>query len=84
MRYTVTSSSPMVEEEPALIWLQAADRDAVKRAADEIERILKFSPLAHGFDYGEYRSLTVGPLRVTYAISPADCLVTILQYTYLP
>jgi mRNA-degrading endonuclease RelE of RelBE toxin-antitoxin system len=84
MRYTVTSSSPMVEEELALIWLQAANRDEVKRAADEIERILKFSPLAHGIDYGEYRSLTVGPVRVTYDVSQADCLVTILQYTYLP
>lgn len=83
MRFTVASSRE-VNAELARIWLEAPDRAAVQTAADEIERILKFAPLRHGIDYGEYRSLTVGPLRVTYAVSRADCQVTVLRYTYEP
>ncbi|HJT78190.1 MAG TPA: hypothetical protein VJ739_13385 [Gemmataceae bacterium] len=83
MRYSVVTSAE-VDNELALIYVEAADRRAVQRAADEIERLLGSSPLDRGTDYGEYHSLTVAPLRVTYAVSPADCMVTILRYTYEP
>jgi hypothetical protein len=84
MRYTVISSSPDVDDELTMIWLLAADRAAVTRAADEIDRRLKFSPLTSGTDLGDYWGLTVDPLTVTYTVSPDDCLVTILHYGCAP
>ena len=81
MPYTVTAS-PTALDELALIWTMASDRDAVSRASNKIDAILKSAPLGQGIDLGDYRTLTIEPLTVCYTVSPDDCLVTIRRYIY--
>jgi hypothetical protein len=79
MRYTVTSSDE-VDNKLARIYLLARDRDAVSRASNRIDWVLKYSPLSEGTDLGAFRVLTLAPLTVVYSVSPDDRLVTILDY----
>lgn len=83
MRFTVTC--PMeVQDELALFWIQSPDRrDAITRASNEIDAILKTAPLLRGEEVGEYRRLTIEPLTVVYTVSPDDCLVRIHRFLYL-
>jgi hypothetical protein len=80
MRWTVTTP-PEAENELSDIWLSAADRQEVTRAAAIIDRGLARNPLGWGTDQGSHRSWTVAPLTVTYTVSPDDCMVRILHYT---
>lgn len=81
MRFTVVSD-PIIEGKLALIWLQAADKDAVTQESNQIDQILRFSPLARGEDKGDCRILTIGSLTVLYTVSQDDCKVTIHDYFY--
>jgi hypothetical protein len=81
MHYTVTTS-PTAEEELAFIWIIASDRDAVSRASNEIDKLLRRSPLSCGINHGSFRTLTVDPLLVAFTVSPDDRQVKILQFTY--
>ncbi len=80
MRWTVTCP-PGPTNELSEIWINAADRQEVTRAADTIDRGLRQDPFRPGDDEGDHRSWTVGPLTVTYTVSPDDCMVEILHYT---
>ncbi len=82
MRYTVTCA-PGVDDELADIWLRASDPQAVTDAANEVDRILRVSPLDVGIESGQGRVFVVLPLAVVYTVSPDDCLVTIWGYSYL-
>ena len=81
MRYTVTSH-PDMEDKLALIWLQAPDKNAVARASDEIDRLLKHTSLDVGEPDGTNRAITIDPLKAIYTVSPNDRLVQILDYIY--
>lgn len=81
MRYTVTSL-PRAHNKLALIWIQAADQNAVKNASDAIDAALATSPLTEGEEHGNCRVFTIDPLTVIYKVSPDDCWVSILDYTY--
>jgi hypothetical protein len=81
MRYTVINL-PDAEDELARLWMAASDRDAVSRASNEIDAILRVFPLSRGYAHGNSRILTIKPLTVVYTVSPEDCQVTILQYLY--
>jgi hypothetical protein len=66
MTYTVSWSAKALAK-LAHIWNEAADRQAVTEAADEIDAALRLSP----FDVGESREasrriLFVGPLAIYY------------------
>ena len=81
MRFTVTYL-PSEINELARIWNQAPDRKAVTDAANEIDRLLRASPLNVGEEAGPYRRLIVDPLEVAYIVSLEDCLVEVVQVFY--
>jgi hypothetical protein len=81
MPYTVTSDRT-VQDELAVIWMQASDRDAVSRAANEIDRLLRLFPLTRGVAHDSFRTITVGPLTAVYRVSPDDRIVEILRFDY--
>ena len=80
MPYTVIPG-PRAEDALAWIWLLASDRQALARASDAIDAILRTAPYS-GKAHGIYRHLTVAPLTVVYRVSEPDRLVTILDYLY--
>jgi hypothetical protein len=80
MRWTVTCPTEATNE-LSDIWVNTLDRQEVSRASDTIDRGLRQDPLHWGTDEGPHRSWTVGPLTVTYTVSPDDCMVEIMHYT---
>ncbi len=81
MRYDVTASAD-VENKLAEIWLRSRRRDAVRRASDRIDWLLKHYPLDQGHEYRTGRIMTVEPLTVRYIVSPDDRRVEIIDYAY--
>lgn len=79
MPYTVLAL-PEAEDELFRLWMEAADRDAVTAASNQIDILLKYEPLTRGQDYDDCRILAVGPLSAVYSVSLDDRKVTILQY----
>jgi hypothetical protein len=78
MRYTV-EWLPSAIDELATIWNDAVDRQAVSRAADEIEVRLRNSSQARGGDGEGTHAFTVFPLAVIFQVSPDDRKVTVLE-----
>lgn len=78
MRYTVTWH-PEARDELARIWLEAVNRPAVSDAANEIDRTLTEAPESRGQEFYGDRLLVAVPLAVTFAVSPKDRQVMILQ-----
>ena len=79
MKYTVLWQEK-AEQSLAGIWMRSSDRDAVTRAAQEIDRELQTHPV----DIGESRSsgervFFSRPLGVAYSIRPGDMLVRVLR-----
>jgi hypothetical protein len=82
-RYTVTTT-PKAEDELARLWMNATDRSAVARAADEIDRMLRDDASSKGDEIGSgLRQLTVGPLVAEFAISDPDRIVTIWSFRHV-
>jgi hypothetical protein len=78
MHYTVTWNSD-AETELARIWMNASSRDAVTKAADEIDRCLAVEPLRSAEDfYGDWQLICL-PLGVVFTIHEDDRRVEILQ-----
>ena len=78
MKYTVVWKRSL-KQRLAEIWLNAADRDAVTRAAHRIDTILRLSPSTQGESRsGSTRLLIVFPLVVTYDIFEDDRRVEFL------
>lgn len=64
----------------AEIWLQSADRDAVTRAAREIESRLENDPVSAGRELSEgLRSLTCQTLRVIFYVVEGTSIVRIVS-----
>lgn len=77
MRYTVIWR-PAAERKPASIWTDVEDRQSVTRAADDIDALLRTSPLDVGESrVSDVRILTVHPLTVYYDVHEADRLVAV-------
>ncbi len=76
MRYTVTYEQQALD---ALMrfYINAADRQAISKASNEIDRLLKTSPETCGMPFHVFRRLTVSPLEVMYFVSPDDCMVRV-------
>jgi hypothetical protein len=70
---------PSAERELAEIWLNAENRIAVTRAANEIDRLLASDPLGQGEEFYGDRLLVVLTLAVTYTVNQLDRSVQILQ-----
>jgi hypothetical protein len=78
MKYTVVWN-PTAINRLADIYNRAADRRAVSRAADRIDRILRFDAERKGRTFHGKRLLFEPPLAVTFLVRPYDCLVEVLQ-----
>jgi hypothetical protein len=77
VRFTV-GYTPEARDLLAEQWLAAVDREAVKRAADEIDRALAINPMA----VGESRVVNIRiilelPLGAYYDVKEADRSVTV-------
>ena len=82
MRYTVIWRHS-AQDRLALLWMQAADREAVRQAADQFEYLLKTSPQVRGNDQQGVYEYTIPPLQIVFEVSPGDRKVTVLRVVYL-
>ncbi len=79
MRFTVIWK-PNAENQLIRLWMGAADRLAVRKAADEIERLLANDPMGQGESRSrDVRILFVEPLAVFYAVREQDCIVDVAR-----
>ena len=77
MKYTVIWLKP-VEAKLADIWLAADDREAITRAAREIDRFLKVHPHTVGESRpAEKRILIAAPLCVIFRVYEDDRIVRV-------
>jgi mRNA-degrading endonuclease RelE of RelBE toxin-antitoxin system len=78
VRYTVTWK-PEAERRLAELWLNATDRTAITRAANEIDRRLQTNPDQEGESRSDGRRLLlVKPLAVIFEVVPDDRIVYVL------
>jgi hypothetical protein len=79
IRFTVVWPQSALDE-LADIWIASRDRDAVTKAANQIDRELADNPLAKGLALMEgLRSFYREPLRILFAIREDDRIVEILK-----
>lgn len=73
------------EAELASAWLNAADPNAVTRAAERIEYLLKHDPMAQGESRsGNERIVYEVPLEVIYRVLPAAHIVWVVTLRLFP
>ena len=78
MKYTVAWIQ-QAQDALASVWLAAADRNAVARAANTIDRLLQWSPQLQGqLLFDTVRVLSISPLTVEYEVIEADRLVYVI------
>jgi hypothetical protein len=70
---------PAALRQLAALWNASADRNALTRAADRFDRLLRFDPGTKGVDYYGDRLLVEPPLQVVFRVRPDDMLVEVLQ-----
>lgn len=79
MRYTVIWK-PDAEDELALIWTNATDRDAVTQAADTIDQMLEIEPGSKGESRpGGRRIAFIEPLAVIFRVYKKTRKVSVLH-----
>lgn len=79
MNYTVVWK-PAAEEELARLWTEAADRNAVSAAADQIDRLLHSRPKEEGESRsGAMRVMFIDPLGVFFHVSEPDRVVSVVR-----
>jgi hypothetical protein len=78
MRWMVTFDDAATDE-LATIWLNAADRKAVTKAAAALERELRDDPDVKGKPHFGGRAIRQNPLTFYYDLIPDDCLVRVTQ-----
>jgi plasmid stabilization system protein ParE len=79
MRFTVLWK-PDAENKLIRLWMESADRQSVRNAADEIDRLLANDPLAEGESRSvDIRVLFVEPLAVFYAVREQDRIVEVAR-----
>ncbi len=78
MKYMVTWTRN-AQNDLADIWMNAADRPAVRDAAHRIDRALERRPENLGQVVGDDRIYADAPLAVTFSVSPDDCRVKVWQ-----
>ena len=82
-RYTVVWPQE-VQDELAEIWLHSQDREAVAKAAVEIDRCLACDASIQGAELGEdLRFFLAPPLRILYAVREDDRIGEVLRVRLL-
>jgi plasmid stabilization system protein ParE len=75
----------LAEEQLAAIWMDTEDRQAVTRAANAIDRLLREDPQTAGESRsGLTRVLVVDPLVVHFDVSADDRMVHVLTVRHVP
>jgi hypothetical protein len=71
---------PSAEQKLARLWMRALDRASVRRAAFEIDKLLKIDPenVGESRPAGQ-RIIHIQPLGVRFKVSPADRLVQVVD-----
>lgn len=83
MKFTVFWKKT-AERHLAQIWLDAADRASVTKAAHDIEKALKGNPNEIGESRDEEnRIFFVPPLGVTFTVNELDCQVLVASVWYI-
>jgi hypothetical protein len=82
MRYTVVWLRS-ASAELARIWCNVDDRQAVTRAANQIDHLLRTSPQARGNDFEGTFDFTIFPLRIRFDVSPLDRQVKVFEVFHL-
>ena len=79
MRYTVLRKKS-ADDRLAEIWLQAVDREAVSRAARQIDVRLRYRPHMQGESRSrDRRMLLAPPLGIKFEIHEEDAIVRVLS-----
>jgi plasmid stabilization system protein ParE len=84
MKYTVVWTDAATNR-LADIYIKAADRRAVRAAADQIDVELKKDADRKGHSAaGNRRWLRIPPLLVLFTADPGDCMARVLKVGYYP
>jgi plasmid stabilization system protein ParE len=84
MIFTVTWK-PSAKSQLTRIWLTAADKAAVTRAANQTDLLLKSDPENQGESRGENRRIMIiKPLAVAFRVHLLDRRVDVLSVRHLP
>jgi hypothetical protein len=79
MKYTVTWK-PDAESELMNLWLGASNRESIRQAADDIERLLANDAEDQGKSrIGDFRILLIEPIGVLYHVSHLDRRVAVVR-----
>lgn len=78
MRYAVEWRETALQQ-LARVWIEAADREGVNRAVDQIDAELSDDPDLKGDDYFGDRYLLVPTVWALYRVHPEDATVHVLQ-----
>ncbi len=78
MKFMVTWTRN-AQNDLAEIWMNAVDRQAVRDAANRIDRVLERNPERLGRPVRSDRAYADAPLAVTFSVSPADRRVWVWQ-----
>jgi hypothetical protein len=79
MRYTVVWTKS-AEDELAVSWLSADNRNAIRLASDRIDVLLRSNPMKVGRERAdETRMLFVPPLAVVFEVRELDRIVVVLS-----
>jgi plasmid stabilization system protein ParE len=78
-RYTVVWHAE-AQAQLATIWVDATDRHEITRAADSVDAILAWDAPTIGLEIeGDFRELSISPLRIWFAVSEPDRIVKIVH-----
>jgi hypothetical protein len=79
MRYTVLWT-PMAEQDLAELWLDSADREAIRSAADTLDRLLSVDAQVRGESrYESLRVVHAVPLGVDIDVDEENRMVWVLR-----
>lgn len=79
MTYTVVWTA-RAERHLLQLWVNAVDRGAVQRAADEVDRLLRLSPSSQGESReGDFRMMLIAPLGVKFRVIEAGRIVRVVR-----
>lgn len=78
MRFTVVWSE-FAQDQLAVVWLLATDRNAVARAQHDIDQALRVDPRLQGIPFFGARALVIPPLRVRFAVNDMDMLFEVFD-----
>jgi hypothetical protein len=76
MRFKVIWSQ-RAQDQLALLWLNATDRNAVTAAQHQVDQLLRVDPDQQGISFFGSRLLLVAPLHVLFTINTADMQVEV-------